>query len=341
MIPFQFETATSPADAAGRLAADGAIAIAGGTTVVDLMKLNVMTAERVVSVKPVLSSEVRVQRDAVEIGAGCTMSQCAETPGLAEAFPALRQSLLLAATPQIRNMATMAGNLLQRTRSPYFRHTDLPVEGPNAADDGLDAEADPSLLAVLGNDGRLVGTYPGDFGVVFAAFGGEVITTGSGGERTIAAGDLYREPAGIEHQYSTTLGDDVITSLRLPINPRTNRSLYFKVRERSSYAFALASAAVGLELDGQTIRSASIGLGGLGSVPWRSDEAVDVLTGAAATDDRFEKAADAALAAARPPAGAEFKVVVAKRTLVRALRQLRDEFPIGDERMWAQQHGRG
>ena len=340
MIPFQFETPDNIGRASTALA-DGAVALAGGTTVVDLMKLNLLTAERVVSVKPLLEDSVSVDGDTLRVGAGCTMSDLASNAEFAKRFPAARQSLILAASPQIRNMATLGGNLLQRTRSPYFRHNDMPVEGPPNLPNS-DGQPDPSLLAVLGRQGRFVGTYPGDFAVVFVAFEGELELSGPDGERTVAARDFYVLPKEGEHQYSTRLKPgEIITALRLPLGAVTENSLYLKVRERSSYAFALSSAAVGLEMDGKTIKAAHVGLGGLGSVPWASPEAEKALVGNAASDDTFSAAAEAALKDADPPAGAEFKVPLAKRTIVRALKRLRDDGPPSDERLWAMQHGRG
>lgn len=355
MQPFQFETPATLGEAATAIADEAAVALAGGTTVVDLMKLNVMTAKRVVSVAPLLDPAVSFDDGTLRIGAGCTMADLAAAPGLAERFPAVRHSLLLAASPQIRNMATLGGNLLQRTRLPYFRHTDMAAEGPDggslhkphparSADDErpFGEHADTGLAAVLGHGGRLVGTYPGDFAVVLLAFDGAVELSDGETTRTVAARDFYTLPAEGDVQYGTVLAaNELITAITLPLGPAAAHSVYYKVRERSSYAFALASAAVGLEMDGETIRSARLALGGLGAIPWYVAEAVVALEGEPATDPVFERAADRLLAKADPPAGVEFKVPLAKRTIVRALQTLRDEGPPSDTRLWAQQHGRG
>lgn len=343
MIPFQFERPDTLARASELLRQDGSVALAGGTTVVDLMKLNVMTPSRVVSVAPIVPTGVEIGPDRIDVAAGTTMAALADADGLAEALPAVRQSLLLAATPQIRNMATIGGNLLQRTRSPYFRHTDMPVAGPSGeAPAEFGRDVDTSLLALFGHGGQLVGTYPGDFGVVFAAFRGEVSASDGARSRGIAAAELYRPPREGEHQYTNTLeAGEVIVGLSLKRSPMAARSVYYKVRERSSYAFALASAAVGLDLDGDTIREAAVGLGGVGAIPWVSQPAEDTLRGEPATDETFERAAEAAVAEAEPPAGAEFKVPLLRRTIVRALQTVRDRFPLSDETMWAMQHGRG
>ena len=359
MVPFQFERPGSLDAAATALVEDGTQAIAGGTTMVDLMKLNVLTPRRLVSVRPVLESGVEITDDRITIAAGTTMADCADASGadasgadasgadadgMAEAFPALRQSLLLAATPQIRNMATMGGNLLQRTRSPYFRHVDMPVDGPpgSAPPAEFGRDVDTSLLALFGHGGRLVGTYPGDFAVVFAAFGGRVEVRRGGQTVTIDAADFYQTPGEVEHQYRTALQPgDVITAITFDRTPSTARSIYYKVRERSSYAFALASAAVGLTMDGDQITAASVALGGVGSVPWVSQPAIEALVGQAATDETFAAAAKAAVSDAEPPAGAEFKVPILQATIERALKTVRDRHPLSDEAMWAIQHGRG
>ena len=340
MIPFTYTDAGSIDDATAAIDHDGVMAIAGGTTMVDLMKLNVLTPDRVVHVRGVLSDDVEDVGDSIRVGAACTMASLADHPVVRESMPVIRQSLILAATPQIRNMATIAGNLMQRTRSTYFRHTDMDVDGPDGPRDDHSGHADASQLAVLGNGGRRVALYPGDFAVPFVALGGSVEVASRDGGRTIDAGDFYKTPTE-SFQYSTDLRPgEVVTHLRIPKSPAAKNSFYFKVRERSSYAFALVSVAAGLAMDGDTISDAKIGLGGLGSVPWHSTAAEDALWGKPATDDVFAEAARAAVADAEPPPGAEMKVPLARRAVVRTLRILRDRGPLGDQELFAMQHGR-
>ncbi|EMI18758.1 molybdopterin dehydrogenase, FAD-binding protein [Rhodopirellula maiorica SM1] len=347
MIPFQFERPGSLQEAGRQLQADGTMPLGGGTTLLDLMKLNVLKPSRLSFVKPLLDDSVSVKESTLVVGAGCTMSQLADDDSVKDSFPAIRQSLILAASPQIRNMATLGGNLLQRTRCTYFRHPDMPLNPEGDAELKLDTSGvETSMMAVLGNEGRLVGVYPGDFAVTFVAFAGQLSLSGPEGDRTIDARSFYRVPNQNEFQYSTELKrGEIITSIQLPVSKTLRNSLYLKVRERSSYAFALASASVGIELDGSgssaTIRSANVGLGGLGSIPWHSPEAEAALIDRPATDKTFEQAADAALADANPPQGTEYKVTLAKRTLVRALKILRDHGPLNDQELWAMQHGRG
>jgi xanthine dehydrogenase YagS FAD-binding subunit len=346
MIPFQYSLAGNLEGASRLIDHQESMALAGGTTLIDLMKLNVLTPKQVVYLKPHLDVQVREEDGQLIIGAGCTMARLAESPLVRDRFPAVRQSLITAASPQIRNMATIGGNLLQRTRSPYFRHPDMPSDGvvAGAKESPFGSGAECSTLAILGNGGKLVGTYPGDFAIALLAFDGKVHLQGTKGQRVVPARDFYQLPSATP-EYSTKLeANELITAVSIPLGPATHQSIYLKIRERSSYAFALASAALGLELDGAgttaRIRRACKGIGGLGSIPWNSPEAVKVLEGNLASDEIFIACAEAALADAKPPEGVEYKVTLAKRTIVRALRILRDQGPLTDSQLWAMQHGR-
>ncbi len=278
MIPFRYEELQTLASACSKINHRDSMAIAGGTTMIDLMKLNVLMPESVVHVRNVLSSDVEIREDKLIIGAGCTMARLADHAFVKGKLPAVHQSLILAASPQISNMATLGGNLLQRTRSTYFRHTDMPVqhdskqESERASSDTGSSErgssergdfgdgVETSLLAVLGNNGKLVGMYPSDFGVTFVAFGGEVVLSRPDGERVVAARDFYRVPRD-SFQYTTILEpNEVIKELRLPLSGTLTNNLYLKIRERSSYAFALTSCSVGLQLSGDRISAAAVAL---------------------------------------------------------------------------------
>lgn len=349
MIPFSYHEPQSIAVACSKIDHSDTMAIAGGTTLVDLMKLNVLTPKSVVHVRKVLSSSVEQRDGLLVIGAACTMAELADHPLVMDKLPVVRQSLILAASPQIRNMATLGGNLLQRTRSAYFRHTDMPVEltttqklkSADTITGGFGDGVETSLLAVLGNNGKLVGMYPGDFAVTFVAFGGKLLLKSPDGERVVAAREFYQTPTD-GFQYTTSLKpNEVIQELQLPLGETLKNSLYLKIRERSSYAFALASCSVGLHMDGDRIKAAHVGLGGLASIPWHSVEAEQNLVGKVASDAVFAQAAKAALAEANPPSGLEFKVPLAKNTIVRALQILCDQGPLSDEQLWSMQHGRG
>lgn len=340
MIPFSYVQPASIRDASDHTSDADSMAIAGGTTMIDLMKLNVLKPTQLVHVRDVLDDSVSISNGRLVIGAGCTMSKLANHDLVRNTLPAIRQSLILAASPQIRNMATIGGNLLQRTRSTYFRHTDMPL--PDDADPitSLGDRVDTSLMAVLGNGGKLVGMYPGDFAVTVVAFNGEIELSDGKKQRTVRAREFYQVPSDT-FQYSTAMEPgELITKVTLPITDALKNSLYYKVRERSSYAFALASASVGLVIDGDKIVQAHVGLGGLGSIPWHSPEAEQQLVGNSPEADVFQAAADAALQSADPPSGLEYKVPLAKRTLVRALTTVRDHGPLNDQQLWATQHGR-
>lgn len=345
MKPFVYQNAESFDQAVAAVDHESSMAVAGGTTMVDLMKLNVLTPQRLVHVRGVIDDQIQVGNDRLRIGAACTMADLAEHEIVRTEMPVIRQSLILAATPQIRNMATIGGNLLQQTRSTYFRHLDMTAEGPGTDAGGGGSEggtgADTSLLAILGNAGRLVGLYAGDFAIPFSAFGGTLNLRGPDGPRSLSAADFYRPPTDT-FQYTTALRPhELIESIELPRSAAMRNSFYFKVRERSSYAFALVSAAVGLEIHDGVVADCRVGLGGVGSIPWHAKAAEDILRGHPPEDSRFETAADAALADAQPPPGLEFKVPLAKRALVRALRQVRDHGPVSDQQLFAWQHGRG
>lgn len=348
MKPFQFIQPRTLNEAVQSSRDSSSMWLGGGTTLIDLMKLNVLTPTTVVSIKPLLDSNIEQRGEQIYIGAGCTMAMVADDPLVKERLPVVRQSLLLAASPQIRNMATMAGNLLQRSRSPYFRHTDFPagsrdvVAGKleNARAEGIDT----SSMAVLGHNGRMMGTYPGDFGVAFVGLEGIVHTRGPEGERAVEAREFFSSPPDSPTYQTALKPGELIVGLSIPTSPAATRSLYLKIRERSSYAFALASAAVALQLEGQgaqaKIVDARVSVGGLATIPWPCPAAEKKLKGNLATDTLFREAADIALADAQPPQGLETKVTLAKRVLVRAWQQLRDQGVPSDRDIWAFQHGR-
>ncbi len=203
MIPFRYEEPQTLETACAKIDHTDSMAIGGGTTLIDLMKLNVLTPKSVVHVRRVLPSTVTSRDNHLVIGAGCTMASLADHPLVNGLLPVVRQSLILAASPQIRNMATLGGNLLQRTRSAYFRHTDMPVQHETTQKDAPQESSDAvfgqgvetSLLAVLGNQGRLVGMYPGDFAVAFVAFDGKLVLSSPDGERTVTIREFFQAPA--------------------------------------------------------------------------------------------------------------------------------------------------
>jgi xanthine dehydrogenase YagS FAD-binding subunit len=319
MRPFEFVSASAVDAARTALAGDGANAIAGGTSLVDLMKLGVERPRTVIDINALpLAAIERVGND-VRIGALVRNSDAAYDALVAESFPVLSQALLAGASAQLRNMATIGGNLMQRTRCTYFRdlHWACNKRSPGsgcAAIEGVNRNH-----AVLGGSDACVAVHPSDMATALAALDATVVVASSAGERHIAFADFHREP-GTTPEIETTLAPaELILGIVLPLTPFFRNSAYVKIRDRASYAFALASAAVALDVQGGTIAAARIALGGVATKPWRSAEAEAALVGKPATRATYAAAADAALAGARPLRDNAHKIPFAKRALVRAL----------------------
>jgi len=331
MRPFSYERAVDLNEASrlgantGQGQTDAPVQfLAGGTTLVDLMKLDVLRPARVVDISPLGAdlAAIAVTGRGLHLGALATMSKVAEHPDVRRAYPAIAESLSLAASDQLRNMASLGGNVLQRTRCPYYR--DPSWEACNKRRPGSGCTAIQGYNhnhAVLGVDESCIAQYPGDLGVVLAAFDAEVELSGPAGARLVAFASLHRPAEGQPHLETTLRPGEVITGFNVPAGAWTRRSLYLKVRDRSSYEFALASAAVGLDMDGETVRQARIGLGGVAYRPWRSREAEAVLVGKPLDESTAKAAADAAFAGAVTHGGNDFKPELGRRTLVRALLQ--------------------
>jgi xanthine dehydrogenase YagS FAD-binding subunit len=298
----------------------------GGTTLIDLMKLDVLRPERVVDLAPLKSAHAAIEAgpDGLHLGAMASMSQVASDAGVRRLYPAIAQSLDLAASPQIRNMASLAGNVLQRTRCPYYRDPSWAACNKRAPGTGCAAvQGFNHNHAVLGVDDSCISQYPGDLGVVLAAFEAQVEIAGASGARRMPFADLHLA-SGRPHLETSLQPGDVIVGFQVPGGAWMRRSLYLKVRDRASYEFALASAAVGLDLDGDLVRQARIGLGGVAYRPWRSHEAEAALTGQRLDEASAEAAAKAAFAGAVTHGGNDFKPEIGRRTLVRALLAARD-----------------
>ena len=329
MIDFEYVRA-SDVEAAMRAGAQPSTRfVAGGTNLIDLMKLNVERPARVIDINdlarrdPSLSAITELPGGGLRIGALARMRDVAWDARVRERYPLVSQSLLLAASGQLRNMATIGGNVIQRTRCPYFRDTAMPC---NKREPGSGCSAIAGINrteAILGTSEHCIATYPGDFGVALAALGATLRLRGAeNAERAIAFAALHVLPGAHPERETVLRPGDLITAIELPVLTAARRSLYLKVRDRASYAFALASAAVAVELQGRTIRDARVGLGGVATIPWRSREAEHALIGKSATTQTFQAAAEAALAGARPHRDNAFKVMLAKRTLVRALTEV-------------------
>lgn len=328
MRPFTYERAADAALASrhptGQGQTDAKVAfLAGGTTLIDLMKLDVLRPEHVVDLAPLAERHGGIEFDgaALRLGAFAPMSAVADHPRVRRDYPAVAQSLALAASPQIRNMATLGGNVLQRTRCPYYR--DPSWEACNKRRPGSGCAAIPGFNrqnAVLGVSDKCIAQYPGDFGVALAALEAEVEVVGPGGARRLPFRSLHRS-ADAPHLEHNLQPGEVILAFRIPGGALARRSLYLKVRDRQSYEFAVASAAVGLDLSGGVVRAARIGLGGLAYRPWRAEEAERALVGRPLSEETAAAAAEIALRGAVTHGHNDYKPELGRRTLVRALMQ--------------------
>jgi xanthine dehydrogenase YagS FAD-binding subunit len=295
--------------------------IAGGTNLVDFMKLDVETPGKLVDVSHLPFDKIEPQPDGgLKIGATVRNTDLAQDPTVRKNYAVLSEALLSGASVQLRNMATTAGNLLQRTRCMYFRDTAMPC---NKREPGSGCAAITGVnrgLAILGTSEQCIATNPSDMNVALAALEATIHIRGTKGERTVPIGDFHLLPGNTPQRETVLEPGDLITHVTLPPPPLGSRSLYLKLRDRASFEFALASAAVVVTTDGGTMTRARVALGGVGTKPWRSPEAEAELTGEPATQTVFQKAADAALRDSKPQSQNGFKVELAKRCLVHALK---------------------
>lgn len=331
MRPFRFQRARDAADAVGAAAslAQPVAAVeaptqflAGGTVLLDLMKLDVMCPARVIDITPLAArhSEIEFKDGELRLGGLARMADAADHPLIRREFPVIAQSLEKAASPQLRNMATLSGNVLQRTRCPYFR--DISWRSCNKRNPGSGCAAMDGVNrrhAILGVSDHCIASYPGDFAQALIALDAKVEILGPAGAMTIPFAQLHREPGDSPHLETRLAPGALITAFIVPGGPWTRRSLYLKIRDRESYDFALTSAAVALHLTDGVVREARIALGGVATVPWRSPDAEAVLLGKPLDRNQAYEAARAAFASAMPRDGNRFKVELGKRTLARAL----------------------
>jgi xanthine dehydrogenase YagS FAD-binding subunit len=335
MQPFEFSRTRDPQSAylAYRTAAaeetsaahSGSEYLAGGTTLLDLMKLGVMRPEHVVDINDLdrtNAGRIEFAGTQLRLGALARMSTVADHPDVRRHFPVIAQSLQLAASAQIRNMASLGGNVLQRTRCTYFR--DISYAKCNKREPGSGCAALDGINrphAVLGTSDRCIATYPGDFAQALIALDAEVEVMGRNGPREFPFAKLHRQPGETPHLETTLAPGELIIAFHVARAPFARRSLFLKVRDRESYEFALASAAVALDLNGETVKQARIALGGVATVPWRAHQAEASLINQRLTHAALGHAADLAFSDAQPREHNAFKVELGKRTLMRALHQ--------------------
>jgi xanthine dehydrogenase YagS FAD-binding subunit len=327
MRPFRYEAAADADAAIDLLAGEpGAAFLAGGTNLVDLMKLDVERPDLLVDVTRVVSDRIEELPDGgLRIGAAVRNNDLAVDPLVRARYPALSQALLAGATYQLRNLATTGGNLLQRTRCVYFQDVGKPCNKREPGSGCAALEGYHRGLAVLGHSPSCIATQPSDMAVPLAAFDAVVQTQGPDGARAIPMGDFHRLP-GDEPQRDTVLErGELITAVDLPALPVAARSQYRKVRDRASYAFALVSVAAALDVSGGVVRDVRLALGGVAHKPWRATRAEEVLRGAQPSEDAFARAADAELEQAEPQRQNGFKVPLARNTIVRTLSELMED----------------
>lgn len=294
--------------------------IAGGTTLLDLMKLNVETPARVIDINRLPLDKIETTPDGgLKIGATVRNSDLAHHPTVQRDYSVLSQAILAGASAQLRNMATTAGNLLQRTRCMYFRDTAMPC---NKREPGTGCPAITGvnrMLALLGTSEHCIATNPSDMCIAMAALEATIHVQGPKGARAIPFGDFHLLPGGTPDRETVLEPGDLVTHVTLPPPVTGSRQVYLKLRDRTSYEFALASAAVVISLAGGRVTRARIALGGVGTKPWRSPEAEAALSGQAVNQANFRKAAEAALRDAKPQSENGFKIELAKRCLTHAL----------------------
>jgi xanthine dehydrogenase YagS FAD-binding subunit len=327
MRPFSYEQATALTPTLELLHQSSNVALlAGGTTLVDLMKLGVTTPERVVDItalaatEPALAAISSTPAGGVHIGALAKMSDVAAHPLVAFGYPVVAEALLKGASAQLRNMATIGGNLLQRTRCVYFRDVTVPECNKREPGSGCAARLGVHRQsAVLGASEACIALHPSDLAVPLVALEATIHLRGRDGERAVAAEDFFLVPGDTPQRETALAPGEMVVAVELPPLPDGTRSHYVKARDRESYEFALASAAVAVQIANGAIAWARVALGGIATVPWRAREAERVLIGNAPSAELFAAASDATLAEATPLEHNAFKVPLARATLARAL----------------------
>ena len=328
MQSFQYQDAKTVDDA---VSANGGIPgakfVAGGTTLIDLMKLNVETPQTLVDINRLPLTGVESTSDGgVQIGAMVRNSDLANHELIQKRYPVLSQALRSGASPQLRNMATTGGNLLQRTRCYYFRDTAYAACNKRNPGSGCAAiDGFNRIHAILGTSEHCIATHPSDMAVAMMALEATVHTQGSSGSRSIALDEFYLVPGNTPQKENVLAPGELITHVTLPALADGTRSYYLKLRDRASYEFALSSAAVVVRVSDGRIRSARVALGGVATKPWRSREAEKELEGHPVGEKTFQAAASAAVRGARPLHDNAFKVKLVQLCLVRALRVVTTE----------------
>ncbi|MGZ3652706.1 MAG: FAD binding domain-containing protein [Bdellovibrionota bacterium] len=323
MRPFRFTNATEEVDALKACAETGSPRyVAGGTGLLDLMKLHVETPDHLVDVQNLPLEKIEKDGTKIWVGAAVKNSDMAANPLIEKNFPLVSKALLSGASPQLRNAATLGGNLLQRTRCSYFRDTAWACNKRKPGSGCPALEGQNRMNAILGGSHHCIATHASDLCVALSALEARVKVRGGGGERWVEFADFHRLPGDSPHIETCLQPGELVLGAEIPVSDWFRHSTYVKVRDRASYAFALASAAVALQVEGGIVQNARVAFGGLGTVPWRAREAETFLTGQKPSERMARAAARIALTGSLPRKHNSFKVALAEETLVRAVLEL-------------------
>src|SRR5262245_6362441 len=328
MIGFEYARASNVADAVSQMAASPAAKfIAGGTNLVDLMKMHVERPTKLIDISKLPLDKVEETSGGLRIGALVRNTDLAYHPLVEKRYPMLASAIMAGASQQLRNMASVGGNLLQRTRCAYFYDltTACNKREPGAGCAALDGHN--RMNAILGTSDACIAVHPSDMCVALAVLEASVHVTGPRGQRVIALTDFHRLPGDTPQRDTNLEADELITAVEIPAQGFSSNYTYLKIRDRLSYAFALVSVAVGLELDGSKIKEARFALGGVAHKPWRNAAAEVSLSGQSASEAAFAKAADIVLREAKGFGHNTFKIELARRAIVRALSQAARAIP--------------
>lgn len=322
MNNFTYARAGSVSEAVAAAGTSGAVFVAGGTNLIDLMKENVARPLHLIDVNRLpLKGIEDLPGGGLRLGALATNADTAYHPEVERRYPVLSEAILAGASAQLRNMATDGGNLLQRTRCYYFYDTAAPCNKREPGSGCGALNGFNRIHAILGASQHCIATHPSDMCVALAVLEAVVRVTGPGGDRKVPIAEFHRLPGDTPHVDTTLTAGELVTAIDLPPKGFADHCAYLKVRDRQSYAFALVSVAVGLEFDGGRIKEARVALGGVAHKPWRDPTAEALLVGKAATPDSFRPVADALLAGAKGHGHNTFKIELARRAIVRALAQ--------------------
>ena len=322
MINFEYVRPQTQKAALEALAKDTtAQFIAGGTNLVDLMKRGITTPTRLVDINNLPLREIKEQTNVLRIGALALNSTVADHPLVLQKHPLLSQALQAGASAQLRNMATVGGNMMQRTRCPYFYDTTLPCNKREPGTGCGALEGFNRMHAIFGTSDKCIAVHPSDMSVALTALDASVLVTSAKGDRRISFVDFHRLPGDTPQKDNNLNKGELIVAIEIPDHSFTKNVHYLKVRDRASYAFALVSVAAALELNGNTISNARLAMGGVAHKPWRLNEAEKALRGKPVTEATFQQAADIAMRGAKAYKYNAFKLKLAPNSIVQALKK--------------------